>query len=146
MQFDRLPLEGRRVSLDLNILVQQTVDRLLCFVELCFQGGLCVQLELLLDRFCQIPAEEDQCIPAVAFRVQKPPSGLVVVRQNRIVFVVAQCAPSKFWPEGLWPILSMPGLAVRQHQIKRDYGHNRKVHRGARNQAVHKPFAAPASL
>lgn len=50
-KFNALPFKSARVRLNLHVLLKQTVDRLLRFMQLHGRGRLCVQFELLLDGF-----------------------------------------------------------------------------------------------
>ena len=78
LQNDALPLEGRRVGLNLNVLIQQTVNCFLCFTELDAQAGIGMQSKLLLNSFREVPAKKKQGLISKAFGVQKPPRILAV--------------------------------------------------------------------
>lgn len=72
-QLDALAVKRGGVSLDLDVLLQQPVNGLLRFMQLNAQRRLFMELELLLYRFRQVPAEEQKGVLAVAFGVQETP-------------------------------------------------------------------------
>lgn len=81
-KFDTLPFEGSRISLDLHILIQEPVYRLLRFIELHGHGRLRMELELLLDCFGQVPAEKHKGVTAMTFRMQETPGFIRLSRQK----------------------------------------------------------------
>lgn len=81
-ELDTLPFKGAGIGLDLHVLFQQPVNGFLGFVKLHGDRRLCMQCELLLYRFSQVPAEKHQGVATMAFGMQKSPGLLRCVSQN----------------------------------------------------------------
>lgn len=87
-ELDALSFKGCGVGLDLHVLVQQAVYGFLCFVNLRIKAGIGMQLELLLNGLCQIPAKKHERLLAMAFGVQEAPGfviGCVQISSSRFL-------------------------------------------------------------
>lgn len=76
-EFYALAFKGAGVRLDLNVLLQQAINGLLCLFELHSGCRLCMELELLFYGLGQVPAEEHERVATVALWMQETPRFLV---------------------------------------------------------------------